>query len=180
VTLRSVKYDGALNYEWPARVLWEDAKGFVWHAPRVAPFRRPARTHGRLYDWVGWVRYDRWYMVDASLLPARAGAPAGVVHHYYCNIGTPGAWESHRYRFVDLDLDVLVWPDGGYRLLDEDELERHSGRYGYPSEVVAAVRRAADEVITLARTGAPPFDGTLAAYHQALYGAGAAADGSAR
>ena len=26
--LRSVKYDGSLNYQWPAQVLWEDSGAF--------------------------------------------------------------------------------------------------------------------------------------------------------
>jgi hypothetical protein len=32
------------------------------------------------------------------------------------------------------------------------------------------VRRAADDVVALVGAGAPPFEGTLAAYHAALYG----------
>jgi hypothetical protein len=35
---------------------------------------------------------------------------------------------------------------------------------------VAAIWRAADEVLGLARAGAPPFDGTLAAWHVGVHG----------
>jgi hypothetical protein len=168
--IRSVKYDGALNYEWPITVVWEDAGGFIWHAPRGAPFTRPTGAWSLEYDWVGRIWYGRWYMVDGSLVPADAASPAGVLHHYYCNIGAPGAWVGDRYRFVDLDLDVWVHPDGSHRLLDEDELALHSAHYGYPAGTVAAVRRAADDVVALVGAGAPPFEGTLAAYHAALYG----------
>lgn len=166
--IRSVKYDGALNYEWPISIVWEDAGGFIWHAPRGALFTRPTGTWGLEHDLVGQVWYGRWYMVDGSLVPPDTGSPAGVVHHYYCNIGAPGAWVGDRYRFVDLDLDVMVYPDGSHKLLDEDELALHSARYGYPDGTMAAIRQAANDVVALVGAGAAPFDGTLAAYHAAI------------
>ncbi len=166
--LRSVKYDGSLNYQWSAQVLWEDAGGFVWHTPIGAPFTRPTGVSPTPYDWVGRVWYDRWYMVDASLLPLNVAGAAGVLDHYYCNLGMPGEWRGTTYHFVDLDLDILIYPDGRHLLLDEDEFAAHTTRFGYPADVVAATRQAAQDVLALARSGAAPFDGTLAAYHAAL------------
>jgi hypothetical protein len=166
--LHSVKYDGSLNYHWPVQILWEDAGGFVWSAPAGAPFTRPAGVRPTPYDWVGRVWYDRWYMVDASLMPASVDGGAGVVHHYYCNLGAPGEWQDDVYRFVDLDLDVLIYPDGRQLLLDEDEFAAHTLRFGYPADVVAATQQAVQDVLALARAGAAPFDGTLAAYHAVL------------
>jgi protein associated with RNAse G/E len=169
IVLRSDKYDGSLNYRWPARLLHADAGGFVWYTPVGAPFTRPSGVGAVPYEWVGRVWHDRRYMVDCSLVPPGDGGAAGIVHHYYCNLGMPGAWEGDTYRFVDLDLDVLIYPDGRQVILDEDELVANSARYGYPAEVIAATRRAAEDVAALARAGAPPFDGTLAAYHAALW-----------
>jgi protein associated with RNAse G/E len=107
-------------------------------------------------------------MVDASLLPLSVAGATGVLHHYYCNLGEPGAWQGNIYHFVDLDLDVVIYPDGRHLLLDEDEFAVHTTRFGYPADVVAATRQAAQDVLALARSGAAPFDGTLAAYHAAL------------
>jgi protein associated with RNAse G/E len=168
VSLRSAKYDGSLNYQWPARVLWEGADGFIWHTPAGAPFVRPTGVHPVPYDWIGRVWYQRWYMVDASLLPAQVAGAAGTLHHYYCNLGQPGQWQGTTYHFVDLDLDVLIYPDGSHKIVDEDEFAAHSVRFGYPAEVIAATRQAAVDVVALALAGETPFDGTLAAYHAAL------------
>jgi uncharacterized protein len=168
IVLRSVKYDGSLNYHWPARLLWQDESGFIWHAPAGAPFTRPGGVTPVPFDWIGRVWYARWYLVDASLLPASEAGAVGVVHHYYCNVGLPGAWRDDVYQFVDLDLDLLVYPDGRHILLDEDEFTAHQQHYGYPTDVIAGVRRAAQDVLALAQAGADPFDGTLARYHLTL------------
>jgi uncharacterized protein len=169
IRLRSLKYDGSLNYEWPARLLWEDPGGFIWHTSAGMPFTRPTGVSAVPYDWVGRVWYDRSYMVDASLLPPDVAGHAGIVHHYYCNLGTPGLWESDVYRYVDLDLDVVIFPDGRHLVVDEDEFAAHAVRFGYSDDVIAATRQAVEDTLALARSGAHPFDGTLAAYHLALY-----------
>jgi protein associated with RNAse G/E len=167
--VRSLKYDGSLNYEWPGQVVWEDHAGFIWFTPAGAPFTRPSGTTPVPYDWIGRVWYDHWYMVDASLLPVAVAGVAGVVHHYYCNIGAPGGWEDDIYRFVDLDLDVTIFPDGRSELLDEDEFAAHQVRFGYPDEVIAASWQSVDDVLALAEVRATPFDGSLAAHHLALH-----------
>jgi hypothetical protein len=172
IELRSVKYDGSLNYRWPARVIWEDAGGFIWATPAGAPFTRPGGVHRVPHDWLGRVWYDRWYAVDASLAPPSRGVDPGTLVHYYCNLGMPGAWEGDVFRYVDLDLDVQIFPDGRHELLDEDEFAAHQIRYGYPAEVIAATEQAARDAIALAHAGAPPFDGSLVAWHVALHAAG--------
>src|SRR5260221_14161057 len=106
VQLRSVKYDGSLNYLWPARVLSRDAHGFLWATPAGAPFTRPTQGQPVPHDWIGRICYARWHAVDASLTPAPIAGAAGVLDHYYCNIGMPGAWAGDDFQYGDLDRGV--------------------------------------------------------------------------
>ena len=85
------------------------------------------------------------------------------MHHYYCNLGLPIAGQHDVYQFVDLDLDLLVYPGGRHAILDEDEFAAHQERFGYPADVIAGVRRAAQDVLALAQSHRDPFDGTLVA-----------------
>jgi len=41
----------------------------------------------------------------------------------YCNVTTPAELEPGLISYVDLALDLLVYPDGAYLVLDEDEFE---------------------------------------------------------
>jgi protein associated with RNAse G/E len=42
---------------------------------------------------------------------------------WYCNVTTPAKFCQGKITYVDLALDVLVYPDGEYLILDEDEFE---------------------------------------------------------
>ncbi|MBW6466542.1 MAG: DUF402 domain-containing protein [Brevefilum sp.] len=40
---------------------------------------------------------------------------------WYCNVTAPAEFEPGQISYVDLALDLLVYPDGEYLVLDEDE-----------------------------------------------------------
>ncbi len=62
---------------------------------------------------------DRWYNVfeiydrDDDRLKA-----------WYCNVGYPAEIRSQTVSYIDLALDLLVYPDGRQLVLDEDEFTR--------------------------------------------------------
>jgi protein associated with RNAse G/E len=45
----------------------------------------------------------------------------GSVRGYYCNISRPAQIGAETISYVDLALDLLVYPDGRQLVLDEDE-----------------------------------------------------------
>ena len=61
---------------------------------------------------------DRWYNVFAIYDGARGGLKG-----WYCNITRPARLEANDVRAEDLALDLLVYPQGGDLVLDEDEFE---------------------------------------------------------
>ena len=48
------------------------------------------------------------------------------------------------YWFIDYDLDIKVYPNGKYHLLDEDEYEQHMKQMNYPHEIDVILRRNVD------------------------------------
>ena len=45
--------------------------------------------------------------------------------YYYCNISSPFALDDEAIKYIDYDLDVKVFPDMTYHILDEDEYADH-------------------------------------------------------
>ena len=81
----------------------------------------------------------------------------GGLDHWYCNVTTPAVFDGEMIRYVDLDLDVRVGPNGEVEVLDEDEFLDNSKRMGFAPDVIEHARRAVDELLELAQTGQFPF-----------------------
>lgn len=75
----------------------------------------------------------------------------------YVDIVTPPTFAETTITMVDLDLDVVRWPDGRAELIDEDEFDEHQIRYGYPQDVIDHAVATAAEVLEAVTRRAPPF-----------------------
>jgi uncharacterized protein len=60
--------------------------------------------------------------------------------YYYCNIGSPFVFDEEALKYIDYDLDIKVFPDMTYTLLDEDEYEIHKKEMNYPKVVDTILR----------------------------------------
>ena len=58
---------------------------------------------------------------------------------------------------IDLDLDVIGWPDGRVVLDDADEFDLHTELFGYPDATVAAAQATADDLVAAVTARAEPF-----------------------
>lgn len=55
--------------------------------------------------------------------------------YYYCNLCSPYLYEEGAIKYIDYDLDVKVFPNFNYRILDKDEYEKHRKRMKYPEKI---------------------------------------------
>jgi len=55
--------------------------------------------------------------------------------YFYCNLSSPFLFEEGTIKYVDYDLDVKVFPNFSYKLLDRDEYDSHRKEMHYPKEV---------------------------------------------
>jgi protein associated with RNAse G/E len=100
-----------------------------------------------LYSW-----RDRWYNVYVGY------QPDGVLRGFYCNVGLPPVITDHTLSFVDLDIDVRIWPDNRFELLDLDEFREHAATFGWPPEVQRAACDAMLDILFRWRQRKTPFD----------------------
>lgn len=81
---------------------------------------------------------DRWYNIFE--IHARGD---DHLRGWYCNIGHPARIEGNRISYVDLALDLLVFPDGRQLILDEDEF----AELDIADEVRTQALRALNELV---------------------------------
>ena len=73
--------------------------------------------------------------------------PSGVFRNFYCNVGMPPQYSNGVLDFIDLDIDVVVWPDWKIDVLDRVEFEENTVKFGYPDEVVHRANESLTELL---------------------------------
>ncbi|MBI3979624.1 MAG: DUF402 domain-containing protein [Chloroflexi bacterium] len=144
ITIRKLLYGGKPGYTWTGRVIEETNSGVVV----AATFTYPSRDLGYVVldqggEWVESYYFDRWYNIF------EIGTPDSRLKGWYCNVCAPARLDGDDLTFVDLALDLFVYPDGRYLVLDEEEFAANRVALYRPEEVKAA-EQALQELIALA------------------------------
>lgn len=93
------------------------------------------------------VKEGDWFYVHNYF--RRDGQPIGT----YYNINTLIEYYPDRIRYVDLEIDVVRWPDGKTQIIDQESLERHL-EGGYLSEALKErAEKTANQVKAAAKEG---------------------------
>lgn len=146
------KYDGSLHWNQEASWLGEDEHGVWLGAPPGSESRRgyePPVVHRQAHVLL--FPRDAWWTAAFNDEPRRT--------EIYCDITTVPVWRDDEVTMIDLDLDVLRRRDGAVELHDEDEFDLHRERFGYPDDVVAAARAAAQWLQDALSGATEPFAG---------------------
>jgi protein associated with RNAse G/E len=152
VIVHVLKYDKQPYRKWTGRITRREGSLIVLDAEFETDvahdlfgfINRGTRTVE--YYWL-----DRWYNVFRFL------TDDGGTSLYYCNVSMPPALAADTLTYVDLDIDVLVQPDFTYRVLDMEEFEVNSARYGYSAEVKDNAESALRELTSLIASRQFPF-----------------------
>jgi uncharacterized protein len=77
--------------------------------------------------------------------------------YYYCNISSPFAWDDEALKYIDYDLDVKIFPDMTYNILDEDEYEYHRKKMNYPDVIDLILKSNLEKLLRWIRQQKGPF-----------------------
>ena len=93
---------------------------------------------------------DKWYNIISMI------RKTGI--YYYCNIASPSLYDGEAIKNIDYDLDVKVFPDGEYMILDENEYAYHSDIMNYPDNIKKIINDQLNELLELVKNKKKPFD----------------------
>jgi len=153
VTVNSRKYDLNIRRSWKCELVEQNASYLIF----VGEFDE-AVSHPGLGDIQrGTVSYEyywpgRWYNVF------RFHSPDGEFRNYYCNISMPPTFENNVLDYVDLDIDIVVAKDFSYEILDRDDFEINTLKYGYPEALRAKIEETVSQLVMQIVNRSFPFD----------------------
>ncbi|HJS51703.1 MAG TPA: DUF402 domain-containing protein [Pyrinomonadaceae bacterium] len=130
ITINSRKYDLKVRKSWTCRLV-EQREPMI---RLVGEFDSDV-SHAGLGSIARGTVSEEFYWLDSWYNVFRFSEPGGAFRNFYCNITMPPTFEKNVLNYVDLDIDVIVWPDGHVDTLDEDDFESNAIRFGYPIDV---------------------------------------------
>ncbi|MBL8182878.1 MAG: DUF402 domain-containing protein [Blastocatellia bacterium] len=140
--INSRKYDGSLHRSWECELISFDDEEIICRGV----FEKTVEHRDLGLIHAGTISYERfwlsrWYNVF------RFEEPDGTLRNHYFNISMPPTFDGSTVEFVDLDIDIVVWPDGRVFTLDLDEFEQNRQLLCYSSEIVGMVDKTLDEIL---------------------------------
>ncbi len=76
---------------------------------------------------------------------------------FYCNIASPYIIEDDAIKYIDYDLDLRVFPDGGFKVLDRNEYNYHKKVMKYSSELDKVIKSELTRLIDKKKKNEFPF-----------------------
>ncbi len=150
IQIHSYKHNGSIHRIWEETTVLKGTQNLVIGAnDRTLVTESDGRTWITREPSICYFDVHQWYNVIGML---RAD---GI--YYYCNIGSPFIVEDRALKYIDYDLDVKVYPDMTYVLLDEDEYEKHRVLMNYPKELDGILRKNVNSLIQNIHQRKGPF-----------------------
>lgn len=93
---------------------------------------------------------EKWFNIIAQL------KKDGL--YFYCNIASPYLIEEKTIKYIDYDLDLRVFPQGEYKVLDKMEYVYHKKIMKYSDDLDEAINNGLKELIQLYEDKSELFD----------------------
>lgn len=152
--IHSYKHDGKIHRAWDEAVLLEIHDDYlIFGNEKTKVTESDGRTWRTKEPAVLYFFYDSWYNIIGQY------KDNGI--YFYCNMASPFLIEEGTIKYIDYDLDLRVFPDWGYRVLDKNEYNYHKQLMKYPPEIDMILRRELDELIDMEKKRQGPFDEQL-------------------
>ena len=151
VYVQSYKHDGSLHRTWSKALVIDVQKDFyVVVTDHTWVVESDNRRWLTKEPAICFYYKNKWFNVISMI------RKNGI--YYYCNVASPSIYDGEAIKNIDYDLDLKVFPDGIYNVLDENEFEYHSSIMNYPDDIKQICINAKDELIELVEKHEKPFD----------------------
>ena len=143
-TIHGYKHDGKIHRSWDEAVLLEIHDDYlVFGNERTKVTEADGREWRTKEPAVLCFFYQNWYNIIGQC------KKNGI--YYYCNMASPFIIEEDTIKYIDYDLDLRVFPDGRFKVLDRREYQYHKKLMNYPEAVDKILKSELTELIDLVR-----------------------------
>ena len=93
---------------------------------------------------------DKWFNIIAQIKKDCIA--------YYCNIATPIIIEDNTIKYIDYDLDLRIFSNGSFKILDRNEYKYHKKKMKYSDDLDKVIQYSLSELIMAYKNHELMFD----------------------
>lgn len=150
IQIHSYKHNGIIHRVWEeTRVLKANKQIVIGGNDHTLVTESDGRTWITREPAICYFHTELWFNIISMI------RTDGI--YYYCNLGSPFVYDEEALKYIDYDLDVKVYPDMTYAILDEDEYEYNREHMGYPDVIDQILKQNIDKLIRWIRQRKGPF-----------------------
>lgn len=160
--IHSYKHNGKIHKIWEEAILLEENKNFLIFGNNHT---RVTKSDGR--SWITkepsimFFYKKNWFSVIAQI------KDYGI--QYKCDIASPYVLENKTLKYIDYDLDLKVFANGSFKVLDRKEYQYHRQKMAYPDKLDCILKNELSSLIEIVRKKEGPFDSNLVKKYYELY-----------
>lgn len=140
--IHSYKHNGMIYKSWDHAIFLDYIKKdrvYVFVNDCASVLEMDGRTWRTREPAILFFYKDHWYNVIAQC------KQKGI--SYYCNLASPVLIEEETIKYIDYDLDVKVFKDGGFKVLDRKEYAYHKNKMQYPKKLDSVIHVELSDLI---------------------------------
>ncbi|MBE6152575.1 MAG: DUF402 domain-containing protein [Firmicutes bacterium] len=160
--IQCYKHNGKIHRSWDEAVVLDIKKDYVVFGNNKT---RVTEAEGSVWRTnepaIMYFFKDKWFNIIAQL------KKNGV--YYYCNIATPFIIEDDTVKYIDYDLDLRIFPNGEYKILDQLEYQYHKRIMDYSDDLDFVVNNALEDLIEFYKAGVCMFNAIENKAYHSIY-----------
>lgn len=161
-SIHCYKHDGTIHRIWDEAVLIDITKEYLVFGNKKSKVNN---DDGRIWftkePAIIYFYKNKWYNVITQF------KKNGM--YYYCNIASPTVIEGKVIKYIDYDLDLRVFPDGSFKVLDRGEYKYHKNIMNYPEVIDGILKSELTNLINLVRKKEIAFKPGVVQHYCNLY-----------
>ena len=149
--IQCYKHNGKIHRAWDEAIVLDVKKDYIVFGNKKTNVTEAEGSYWKTKEpAILYFFKDRWFNVIAQL------KKDGI--YYYCNIATPFVIEEKTIKYIDYDLDLRIFPNGSYKILDRLEYKYHKRIMHYSEDLDKAINLGLRDLIEYYKEGSPVFN----------------------
>lgn len=151
IKIHCYKHNGKIHRIWEESTVLEETDDYlICGNYKTLVIENDGRSHKTKEPAIIFFYKNSWFNIIAQF------KEYGLF--YYCNIASPYIIDENTIKYIDYDLDLRVFPDGGYRILDKNEYKYHKKIMNYSNDLDLIINKELERLIKIKTDNDGPFN----------------------